>query len=399
MIPPLRIIPPAPWSQASDRGAPYTAVFRAHDGLVLATAFCGLGIERGAGTMRVRGTRDDLARLANALDRQEVPGAAELRRFLDARPTWRLRSRSLDLRTPVIMGILNLTTDSFSGDGVGADLDAALRRAEDLRAAGAHIIDVGAETARANRPTLDATEEASRVGPIVAALVREGHVVSVDTYKAAVARAALDRGADIVNDISGLTAGMAAAAEAIRAGAGYVLNYSYSPPKRRPDPPPVYEDVVAETIAWFSERLETLARRGLARDRIAVDPGIAFGKSHDEDLQVLRRLGEFTTLGQPLLLAHSRKNVIGSVTGSEPADRDLETNVITAMAYAQGARIFRVHDVAGARRALQMAHALTTAEPGDFAPGENSWPWAASATASHAASGESTVEPPRGQRW
>ncbi|GAB4326221.1 MAG: hypothetical protein Kow0010_09260 [Dehalococcoidia bacterium] len=399
MIPPLRIIPPPPWSLASDPGMPFTAVFPANDGLSLATAACGLGIERDGSTARVRGTRDDLARLAAALEARSLPGASELRRFLDARPAWRLRSRTLDLSSPVIMGILNLTTDSFSGDGVGLEMDAALRRAEALRNAGADIIDVGAETARANRPALDPDDEAARVGPVIAALAGEGHTVSVDTYKATVARAALDAGAEIVNDISGLTAGEGALHEALRAGAAYVLNYSYSPPKRRPDPPPAYQDVVVETIAWFYGRLAALGRAGLPHDQVAIDPGIAFGKSHDEDLQVLRRLGEFASLGHPVLLAHSRKNVIGSVTGSGPAERDLETHIVTALAYARGARIFRVHDVAGTLRALRIAAAMTTAMPGDFAPGVDTWPWAAGATASHATAGESTVEAPRGQRW
>ena len=399
MIPPLRIIPPSPWSLASDPGTPFTAIFPADDGLSLATAACGLGIEREGGTARVRGTREDLARLAAALEARTLPGAAELRRFLDAGPSWRLRSRTLDLSSPVIMGIINLTTDSFSGDGVGLDMEAALRRAEALRAAGADIVDVGAETARANRPVLHADDEAARVAPVIVALAGEGHTVSVDTYKPAVARAALDAGAEIVNDISGLTAGEGAMHEAVRAGAAYVLNYSYSPPKRRPDPPPTYGDVVVETIAWFYERLAALGRAGLPHDQVAIDPGIAFGKSHDEDLQVLRRLGEFVGLGHPLLLAHSRKNVIGSVTGSEPAERDLETHIVTALAYSQGARVFRVHDVAGTRRALRIAAAMSTAAAGDFAPGAGTWPWAAGATASHAAAGESTVEAPRGQRW
>lgn len=399
MTPPLRIISPAPWVLASDPGAPFTAIFPAHDGLSIATAACGLGIEHEGRSARIRGTRDDLARLATALDERGLRGAVELRRFLDAKPVWRLRTRELDLRAPIIMGILNLTTDSFSGDGVGLDRDAARRRADVLREAGAGIIDVGAETARANRPVLDAAEEAARVAPVVAALASEGHCVSIDTYKPAVALAAIEAGAEIVNDISGLTIGAGAAREAAQASAGYVLNYSYSPPKRRPHPLPAYDDVVAETIGWLFERMAALERAGLPRENIAIDPGIAFGKSHDEDIQVLQRLNEFLTLGQPLLLAHSRKNFIGSVTGSEPAERDLETHVATALAFAQGARIFRVHDAAGAGRALRIAAAVSTSRPRDFAPGAESWPWAAGATARHATADDSMAQPPPGQRW
>jgi dihydropteroate synthase len=214
-----------------------------------------------------------------------------------------------------------------------------------------------------------------------------------------VARAALHAGAAIINDISGLTVGLATASEAAGAGAGYVLNYSYSVPKRRPDRPPEYADVVTETVAWMWERLAQLRNAGLTRAQIAIDPGIAFGKSHDEDLQVLRRLAELGTPGLPVLLAHSRKNFIGSVTGLTPADRDPETHAISVLAYAQGARIFRVHDVAGARRALDMAWALVDTLPGDFAPDGGSWPWRAGAGAAHMTRLAADRPPPPGQRW
>jgi dihydropteroate synthase len=214
-----------------------------------------------------------------------------------------------------------------------------------------------------------------------------------------VARAALAAGAELVNDISGLTLGAGAAVEAAAAGAGYVLNYSYSVPKRRPDAPPVYGDVVVETVAWMERRLEELRAAGLARAQVAIDPGIAFGKSHDEDLQVIRRIGELGTFGLPVLLAHSRKNFIGSVGGLPPAERDLETHVVSALAFAQGVRIFRVHDVAGARRALAMAEAVAARGPGAFAPGDGSWPWRAGASAAHMTRAEPAVPPPPGQRW
>jgi dihydropteroate synthase len=246
---------------------------------------------------------------------------------------------------------------------------------------------------------VEAEAEARLAAPAIAALVREGHVVSSDTYKPLVARAALESGADVVNDISGLTLGTGAAEEAARAGAGYVLNYSYSVPKRRPDSPPVYADVVAETLAWMADRLASLEALGLGRESIAADPGIAFGKSHDEDIQVLRRFAEFTTLGQPLLLAHSRKNYIGSITGLPPAGRDFETHVTSVLAFATGARIFRVHDAAGARRALDMAAALLLAAPGAFAPDGESWPWRAGASAAHMTREQPDKPAPAGQRW
>jgi dihydropteroate synthase len=223
-------------------------------------------------------------------------------------------------------------------------------------------------------------------------------VVSVDTYKGHVARAALAAGAHLINDISGLTQGSDAASEAAAARAGYVLNYSYSVPKRRPDAPPRYADVVVETLAWMYDHLDALRAIGLKDEAIAIDPGIAFGKSHDEDLQVLRRAGEFHSLGLPLLLAHSRKNFIGSVSGRSPIGRDLETHVVTAEARLQGVQIFRVHDVAGTRRAVAMADALV-APAGRYAPDATSWPWAAGASAAHMTNASPDKPAPSGQRW
>ena len=370
--------------------------------LILSTSACGLGIELGGETAVVRGSRSDFARLEEELRaRGESRVAEALHRYLHPVPGWQLRTRTLPLNQPQIIGILNLTNDSFSGDGVGTDATAALRHAAELQLAGADIIDVGGESARADRPVVEAGEEARLMAAVIAALVRERHVVSCDTYKAAVAQAALDAGAEIINDISGLTIGSEAAEAAARAGAGYVLNYSYSEPKRRPPSPPLYDDVVAETLAWMEPRIARLDAMGLGRDRVAVDPGIAFGKSHDEDIQIVRRIGELQTFGQPVMLAHSRKNYIGSVaTGSAaPASRDLETHITTAIAYQQGVRLFRVHDVAGTVRALGMAAALTTSASGEFAPDGESWPWRAGASAAHMTTAAPDKRAPAGQRW
>jgi dihydropteroate synthase len=398
--PPLRIVPASTAQVAADPAAPCIAFFAVDiETVMLATAALGLGVTVEAGLARVVAPSADLGRLAAELERRGSELASRLRRYLEPEREWRLRTRALPLERAVVVGIVNLTDDSFSGDGVGRDVGAVLARAQALRADGADIIDVGAETARADRPVLEPGPEAELMGRAVAALAREGHVVSVDTYKREVAEAGLAEGAEVVNDISGLTVGSGAAEAAACAGAGYVLNYSYSPPKRRPDSPPAYGDVVAETLAWMDERLIRLRTLGLDDARVAIDPGIAFGKSHDEDLQVLRRCGEFTTLGLPLLIAHSRKNFIGSVTGRPPSDRDLETHVVSVLALAQGARIFRVHDVAGARRALDFAAGLVVGRPGEFAPSGESWPWRAGASAAHAASAPPAGHAPKGQRW
>ncbi len=393
------MVPAGPGQLAADPSAPVMAWLAGdRELLALATSAVGLGMTRWRGGARVMATKPDLGRLAAELEARGSTLAGHLRRYLEPVQGWRLRSARLSRDEPHIMGIVNLTDDSFSGDGVGRDVAAALERAERLREQGAGIIDVGGETARADRPVVEASLEARAIGAVVGGLTREGHCVSVDTYKPEVARAGLEAGAQAVNDISGLTLGTATAAAAISAGAGYVLNYSYSVPKQRPPSPPRYRDVVSHTLAWMGSRLGQLEGLGAARDQVTIDPGIAFGKSHDEDLQVIRRLGEFTSLGQPLLLAHSRKNFIASVTPLEPAQRDLETNALVALAYASGARIFRLHDVEGGRRALAIARAVVDGRPGDFAPDAESWPWRSGASATRA-SGEPDRPPPRGQRW
>lgn len=400
MTAPLRAAPPSPSVLAADPLAPHVLWFGADiERVILATTAVGLGIDLTGDVPRVVSSIPDLARLAAELDERESPLGALLGDYVHPRTTWKLRSKELPLDRPLVMGIVNLTEDSFSGDGVGRDATSALARAEELRKAGADIIDVGAETARADRPSLEPQVEAELVRPVIAALVREGHLVSIDTYKPPVARAALFSGAEIVNDISGLTLGTAAAEEAGRAKAGYVLNYSFSVPKRRPDSPPVYEDVVAETVDWMARRLWQLEGAGMDRASIAIDPGIAFGKSHAEDIAMLRRLGELRTFGLPVLLAHSRKNFLGSITGRPPTDRDMETHLASSFAYEQGARIFRVHDVAGARRALDLAHALLSEPLATYAPAEGSWPWRAGASAEHMTTGAADKAAPSGQRW
>lgn len=406
--PPVRVIPPSPGQLAADAAAPWVVYVRRDEHEARFGAAANRYRELAERPLmlfeeplwfRLVGDGDAVAEFAGYMKAVGHPAGEPLRRALRPAPAWQLRTRSLPLDQPHIMAILNLTDDSFSGDGLGRDASRALKRADELRAMGASLIDVGAESARADRPVLDPAEEANLVAEAVGALVREGHIVSVDTYKPAVAAAALDAGAEVVNDISGLTIGTGAAETAAKAGSGYVLNYSFSPPKERPDSPPEYADVVTETLAWMFERLEELAACGLTGARVAVDPGIAFGKSHDEDLQVLRRIGELGSAGHPLLLAHSRKNFIGSVNGRDPGGRDLETHVVTALAFEQGVRVFRVHDVEGTRRALEMAEAIVASRAGDFAHDGESWPWRAGASGQHSADGTPQGPAPKGQRW
>lgn len=397
-LPPVRVIRPAPWANGDD--ATWTVhIVDAHGIVGRAAAAVAVMADVGRETTVVRGTLRDLKRLAGALDAGRAPAATSLWNALEPRDRWVTALGELRTDRPIILGIVNLTEDSFSGDGVGSDVAAALARADQLREQGADIIDVGGETARADRPVRDTEDEAASMARVVGALVADGHIVSVDTYKPPVAERALAAGAAIVNDISGLTLGMETAEVAARAGAGYVLNYSYSVPKQRPDAPPVYDDVVTETVGWMFERVAQLKDTGLARASIVVDPGIAFGKSHDEDLQVLRRIGECTSPGLPLLLAHSRKNYLGSVAARPPRERDLETHVSTVLALAQGVRLFRVHDVAGTKRALDVAWATLHGSAGDFGPDGESWPWRAGASAAHMTRGTADKDAPQGQRW
>ncbi len=294
-----------------------------------------------------------------------------------ARPPLRARDHLLPLgERTYVMAILNLTDDSFSGDGMGADLDAAVRRAVDAAAEGADIIDVGAESARADVPVRDADEEAQLVGQAVRRIAAEtGILISADTYKRAVAEAALQAGACIVNDIGGFMYGTGTAEAAAKYDAALVINYTYERPKIRPAEPPHYDDLVGAHIAFFRDRIAKAEAAGVAHDALILDPGIAFGKSHDEDLEVLRRLGEFRALGHPLLVAASRKHFIGSVTGLAPDQRDEATAAVTALNIAYGADIVRVHDVRTTVRAARIADAIVRASAGAFAATPESWPW------------------------
>ena len=279
-----------------------------------------------------------------------------------------------------VMAILNLTEDSFSGDGTGADLDAAVRRAVAAASEGADMIDIGAESARADVPARDPGEEAAIVAEAVVRVKAEvDALISVDTYKGQVAEAALSAGACIVNDIGGFMNDAGTADAAAAHGAALVINYTYERPKIRPATPPQYDDVIGAHLAFFRDRIAIAERAGVARESIILDPGIAFGKSHDEDLDVLRRLGEFRALGLPLLVAASRKHFIGSVLGLPPRERDEATAAVTALNIAYGADIVRVHNVRSAVRAAGIADAVVRGHAGDFAPTPGSWPWAAGA--------------------
>lgn len=257
------------------------------------------------------------------------------------------------------MGILNVTPDSFSDGGRHAVIGSALGHARRMIAEGAEIIDVGGESTRPGAPEVAAQEEIARTRPVIAALRAEWEgCISIDTSKAAVALAALEAGADVVNDVSGLTADPEMAGVCAAHGCGVVVMHMQGDP-RTMQKAPHYEDVVAEVRAFFEERLETLCGQGLAPETLCFDPGIGFGKSVVHNLKLLREIGNLQVGGRPLLLGVSRKSFIGRVlASSDLADREWPTVAITARARESGVMIHRVHEVKPNHEALRMTEAI-----------------------------------------
>ena len=276
---------------------------------------------------------------------------------------WRTLLREFDLtRRGVVMGILNVTPDSFSDGGRFVDTGAALAHAESMIAHGAEIIDVGGESTRPGAEPVSEQEELRRVIPIIKALVkRDGHgerfVVSVDTMKPSVARAAVHAGASIINDVGGFRdAAMIEAAK--ESGAGVVIMHMQGEPKTMQDAPS-YADVCVAVREFFCQRVEALVASGVPASSIALDPGIGFGKTPEHNLALLRRMDELAFAPHPIAVGVSRKSFIGKVPGiSATDDRMWPTVALTCHAREHGARIFRVHDVKPNVEALRMTEAI-----------------------------------------
>jgi dihydropteroate synthase len=271
--------------------------------------------------------------------------------------TLRLPGRVLELEQgrPLLMGVVNASPESFSDGSEVADLAAQLRRALQLTDEGASMIDVGGESGVTGAPPISADEEITRVVPLVERLAQEGIFVSVDTWKAPVAQAALAAGAAMINDVSGLRDPLLADACAA-AGAALVIMHTRAEPKHKEFPG--YDDPVADVLAFLRERIAQAAERGLAEDHIVVDPGPDFAKTPAETVEVLRGLGKLRELGRPILLAVSRKDFIGAITGRPPRERLAGTLAAVGEGAAQGATILRVHDVAETRDFLSVRDAL-----------------------------------------
>ena len=283
----------------------------------------------------------------------------EIARFLltYAEPprAWRVAGADLPLDAPVIMGIVNVTPDSFSDGGRHATTTAAVAHAERLAGEGARILDVGGESTRPGARAVPAADETARVVPVIREIVRQGlGVVSVDTRKAEVARAALDAGAGAVNDVSGLTFDPALGPLVAGRGAGLVLMHMRGTPDTM-DALAAYEHPAAEVAAELRGRAEAARTAGVSADRIAVDPGFGFAKDAEQNLRLLDELATVSALGYPVVVGPSRKRFLGAVTGRPVDDRDRSTAVACALAWERGARIFRVHDVRAAAEALALA--------------------------------------------
>jgi dihydropteroate synthase len=257
---------------------------------------------------------------------------------------------------PKLMGVVNVTPDSFSDGGEYLDPAAAIAHGEELARDGAAILDVGGESTRPGARPVDEVEELRRIEPVVAGLAGTA-TVSIDTSKAAVAEAAIAAGAEIVNDVTALRGDPGMAAVCAERGVGVVLMHMKGEP-RSMQKGPAYEDVVDEVKAFLGERLRAAIDAGVAEERIWLDPGIGFGKALEHNLELLRRLGELRELGRPLVVGTSRKSFLGKVDGSEVGDRIGGSIASSVMAAAEGADVLRVHDVAEMAQALRVAAAI-----------------------------------------
>jgi dihydropteroate synthase len=262
--------------------------------------------------------------------------------------------------TARVMGIVNVTPDSFSDGGLFRDPQRAVEHGRRLVAEGADLLDVGGESTRPGAEAVSAEVELQRTGPVVEALAGDhgsGVPISIDTAKAEVARAALDAGAAIVNDVTALRADPELAGLCAERRCGLVLMHMQGSP-RTMQRNPTYADVVDDVRAFLAERIEVAVSAGVEERRIWVDPGIGFGKTVEHNLELVRRLGELRDLGRPVVVGTSRKSFLGALTGREVGERLGGTVASNVLALAAGADVFRVHEVLAARQALDVAEVI-----------------------------------------
>lgn len=301
-------------------------------------------------------------RNVRACDRLQVPPAG-LPDLLDRVRQPRPLLAGLTLDRPRIMGIVNVTPDSFSDGGCWVDPGAAVAHAVQLEAEGADILDIGGESTRPGAEPISIEEELRRVIPVVAALAGRVRVpISIDTRNAVVMRRAADAGARIVNDVAALGHDPDALRVVAETGLPVVLMHAQGDP-RTMQLDPRYDDVVLDVYDWLETRMAVCEAAGIARDHIVVDPGIGFGKTVDHNLELISSLGIYHGLGCPILLGASRKYFIGRLSGGAPADRRMPGSVAAALiGAAEGMQILRVHDVAATRQALDVWEAVWAAQ-------------------------------------
>ena len=273
--------------------------------------------------------------------------------------TCRAPFAGIDLSRPVIMGVVNVTPDSFSDGGDFFDPARAVDQALKLAADGAAVIDIGGESTRPGAPSVPVADEIARVIPVIEAAVAEGITVSVDTRRGPVMRAAIDAGADIVNDVSALTDDSEALSVLAASDASVVLMHMQGSPMNMQHSPS-YRVASYDIFAWLSARVEVCVEEGISRERIAVDPGIGFGKSDGHNMEILQRAGAFHGTGCAVAVGVSRKSFIGRITNAKyPRDRLSGTVAATMIALSRGVQIHRVHDVAAAVQAIAIWDAHT----------------------------------------
>lgn len=257
----------------------------------------------------------------------------------------------------VVMGILNVTPDSFSDGGLHPTADAGVEHARRMVEEGADIIDIGGESSRPGAEPVSAEDEMVRILPVIERLASEGILISVDTYKPDVARTALDAGAQIVNDITGLADPAMIDLVAERKCPAVMMHMKGTPQTMQQEA--VYEDVTGEVMAYFRERIGRAAEAGVLRDLLIIDPGIGFAKTAEHNMGIIRNLADFKTLGLPILIGTSRKRFIGAILGDLPAHERIEGTAATvAVSIANGANVVRVHDVKEMSRVAQMTDAI-----------------------------------------
>lgn len=274
-------------------------------------------------------------------------------RFPRRATSWRLRTRMLHFsRRPLLMGIINVTPDSFSDGGKFLSVEAAVEQALRLVDEGADLLDIGGESTRPYSDPVSTEDELGRITPVFETLANRVSIpLSIDTSKSAVARAALAAGAEIINDVTALTGDPAMLQLAADSAAGICAMHMQGTPQTMQDSPH-YDDVVREVREYLRSRLEALVAAGIAAERVCLDPGIGFGKTHQHNLTLMAHCDQLHELGRPLLVGHSRKGFLGELLGDAQADRTSATVGAALSLAVQGVQVIRVHDVRGVREAL-----------------------------------------------